>query len=431
MAIIANQNGTLTGHFRIPAGIRAGTKQVKFLGDPSNPKQQSNAETTFTGQGTVVTSTMRQVKNVMQSYYDPLAQTFMLNETRQLTGVKVWVVTKGTTPLIVQLRETSVGFPTRTIIAEGMLDPTSAGYTAGGWVTVMFEKPFYASANIEYAVVVLANDADTQVGISELGKKDLNQPSQPYVSSQPYQVGVLLSSANASTWTAHQDKDLTFQLLASKYTGNPKSVVLGEITMPAGTTDLLISAMTDTPATLADADLLLEIFDAQGNKVEEQRNVSDGQVVKFGVAYAQDRKVRVTANLRCTTTASATIEPGTQIIAGAMEMSGDYVSRNIPADATAETSVTVTLEASPATSGVKIAVGLVPNTGGVIQNWIDLIQDPVNKQTDTLANGNLVFTFKNDPAHKIGAAAYVKVKVSLSGSAASRPAVYNLRVSVV
>ncbi|ECZ5235225.1 hypothetical protein AH156_19735 [Salmonella enterica subsp. enterica serovar Enteritidis] len=425
----ANPDGTLTGHFTIPAGIRAGTKQFMVLGDASNPKQQSNAETTFTGQGTVVTNTMRQVKNVMQSYYDPLAQTFMLNEARQLTGIRVWVVAKGTTPLIVQLRETSVGFPTRTIIAEGHLDATDPAYKVGQWVQVMFDKPFYASANIEYAVVVLANDADTTVGISELGKKDLNQQGQPYVSSQPYQVGVLLSSANASTWTAHQDKDLTFQLLASRYTGQPKQVILGEITIPAGTTDLLISAMTNTPATLADADLLLRIYDDQGNKVETERSVSDGQVVKFQDAYGKARKVEVRANLRCTTTASATIEPGTQIIAGIMESNGDYISRNIPADDGKDSDVTVTLEASPTTSAVKVAIGVVP-TAGVIQNWIDLpqITRPAN-HSDVLANGNIVFTFKSTA--KITAAANLKVKVSLSGSAGARPTVYNLRVSVV
>lgn len=57
-------------------------------------------------------------------------------------------------------------------------------------------------AKREYAVVVLCDDATTALYVAELGKQD---PTRGYVTSQPYQVGVLLSSSNASTWTAHQD----------------------------------------------------------------------------------------------------------------------------------------------------------------------------------------------------------------------------------
>lgn len=418
----ADINGVLKGHFKIKPGIKAGIKQVRFEGDPSVPSQQSYAETTFTGQGTVVTNAMRQVKNVMQSYYDPLAQTFMLNETRQLTGMKVWVVKKGGTPLIVQLRETSVGFPTRTVIAEGQLDPTDPKYVEGDWVTIMFDKPYYASANVEYAVVVLANDKDTRVGISELGKIDV--VSGKYVTSQPYQIGVLLSSANASTWTAHQDKDLTFQLLARTYTALPKQIKLGEITIPQDTTDLLISAMTSTPATLADADLSLEIYDQLNNKVEQRRSVSDGQVVKFREPLIKsDRRCVVYANLRSTRYASATIEPGSQIIAGTLQTSGDYVTRDIPVNSSAtNNTLTVTFEATP---GATVDVFWGDNS----QTSTAIVWKKMAAPTSTvLNNGHNELKFVDT---SLGAMTTMKLKITLSGDATSRPSLFNLRASIV
>lgn len=52
--------------------------------------------------------------------------------------------------------------------------------------------------------------------MAELGKYDAVH--ERWVTSQPYQVGVLLSSSNASTWTPHQDRDLTFRLLGARFT---------------------------------------------------------------------------------------------------------------------------------------------------------------------------------------------------------------------
>ena len=431
MPLNANSLGVVEGSFTIPKGIKAGTKQVQFFGDPSNAKQQSNAETTFTGQGTVVTNTMRKVNNVMSSYYDPLAQTFMLRDPYHLSGVRLWVEVKGTTPLIVQLRETTVGFPTRTIVAEGQLDVSDPTYIQGGWVTVHFAEPFYASANIEYAVVVLANDADTAVGISELGKLDPSTNS--YVTSQPYQVGVLLSSANASTWTAHQDKDLTFELLARRYTGTTKSQVLGVVKLPAGTTDILVSALTETPATGADADLKLEFLDVYGNvDPDSERHVSDGQVVKLPSALGGDTDMLVTANLRCTTTASATISPGTQIIAGALATSGEYVTRGIAVAAAGTAAGTtqkliVTMETYDLPGAewhVYYGEDKSASTGSAIaaSAWTEIS----NSAPVGLSNGRseLVFT---EP--KFALSGTIKLKIKLVGTAAARTQIFNLRAS--
>lgn len=426
--ISANAQGVITGKFHIPAKkIKAGTKPVNFLGD-----MKGHAETTFTGQGTVVTNTMRTVHNIQQSYYDPLAQTFMLTKPRQLCGVDIWLAVKGNTPLIVQLRETSVGFPTRTIIAEGRIEQDST-LTVGNWVRVNFDTPFYASANIEYAVVVLANDSQTEVGISALGKPDLAQGG--YVTQQPYQVGVLLSSANASTWTAHQDKDLTFRLYARKYNpANPKSIILGEINLAPGTTDLLISALTSTPTTGADASLVLyqmstdPQFANDINKAISSRDVSDGQVVKFN--QPTSGRFTVVANLRCTDVASATIDPGTQIIQGIQSDKATYVSRNIPVGVKKTGTYTITITLGQI-SGTKVEAqwAWVPQQGDVKDTDYKTVTPVIG---DPDINGMREIVFKQDGIALTGLPQqFIKVRLNIEGTAQARIQVVNLRVSVV
>ncbi|EIP9220985.1 hypothetical protein LT875_002431 [Salmonella enterica] len=423
MALTADAQGVVTGKFRIPKGIKAGTKPVTFTGN-----QQSHGESTFTGQGTVVTNTMRKVNNIQRSYYDPLAQTFIMPAARQLSAVNIWVTKVGTTDLIVQLRETSVGFPTREIVAEGRVSP--ANITPNTWTKVTFDTPFYASANIEYAVVVMANDEVMSVGISELGKIDATTKS--YVTTQPYQVGVLLSSANASTWTAHQDKDLTFQLFSRRYNPqNPKTVILGNITVPAGTTDFLVSALTSTPATGADADLELieyDYTDPTAPRVLSTRTVSDGQVVKLTSPTSGVYEVR--ANLRCTDFASATIEPGSQIIAGALGGTGEYISRSFPMNKGNAFKLTVTLEAiNP--GALKVDYGLPPTAGGNF-NWVPLTHDTKTTPDVRLDNGHTEQTWTASvPAAASASASGIKLRLTLSGSASSRPQIFNLRASVV
>lgn len=92
--------------------------------------------------------------------------------------------------------------------------------------------------------MVLCDDAETALSVAELGKFDAT--AQQWVVSQPYQVGVLLSSSNASTWTAHQDRDLTFRLLEASFSGASSQQELGSVSI-AGATDLLLLSLSETP----------------------------------------------------------------------------------------------------------------------------------------------------------------------------------------
>lgn len=437
----ADNNGVLTGKFRIPKNVRAGTKRVQFIGALGG-----HAETTFTGQGTVVTNQMRNVHNIMQSYYDPLAQTFMMNDPRQLAGAELFVTAKKATnpaPLIIQLRETSVGFPSNVILAEGRIPGNSV--TVDAWNRIEFDTPFYCQPNVEYALVVMSNDAETQVAISELGKFDTN--SKQWMTSQPYQIGVLLSSANASTWTSHQDKDLTFRLLARKYTEAERTGSFGTVAF-SNVTDILVSAMTTVPATGADANLKL----SWGN-AGENRTASDGQVIKLNAPLSGDVTIDWTvransdADPKKDKVAGALLEPGSQLILGTIAQTADYVSRAIVSKTTTTAGATVRVIYDgiiPPGSQAKIQIGDAKNVISATPEWFDMEQTSAIAGTNGLteftwdlkaapATGNTTgatFLLK-DAQNKITAKAdSIMIRVQLSGSASARPYVFNLRVAV-
>ena len=120
-----------------------------------------------------------------------------------------------------------------------------ADITINQWNVWEFPEPILLEAEEEYAIVVLCNDADAELGIAELGKWD--GTAQKWVTQQPYTVGVLLSSSNASSWTIHQDRDLAFRLLAPVYAATTKEITLGTVTLD-NATDIALAAEHRIPS---------------------------------------------------------------------------------------------------------------------------------------------------------------------------------------
>jgi hypothetical protein len=403
MSVVADSQGKVIGKFTIPANIRAGSKSVVFAGEGG-----SQGSASFFGQGTLVEEVRQSITSITERLYavDPLAQTFSLPSMNQLAGVDLFVVAKGTSDIVVQIRETQVGIPTQTILAEGRLKPS--GITVDAWNRFPFEIPVTVMANVEYAIVVMANDADAAVAVAELGKYDL--ANAKWVTGQPYSVGVLLSSSNASTWTPHQDRDLTFRLLAAKYTQSERIVDLGTVPVD-GVTDLIILAVVDNPTTNASSDIQITLPDLT------VLTTGDSQVIKLAAAITGN--VGVKARLRSTSSASAMIAPGAQIIAGEIQSSADYVSRAMPADATG-CNVRVIIDAF-IPSGATVLVSVSGTDSGDV--WVSVPQVGTAKPI-----GNDWFEIEYYLADITEA--NLRTKLSLTGSPAARPAVANLRVSV-
>lgn len=409
----ADANGVLTGSFTIPANMPAGARQVEFRGTASV------AFATFVGQGTLAVKTLRKVQNVYSHTVntttvtttrtissDPLAQTFTVERDVMLAGVDLWFRVRGSTNAQVQIREVENGFPTSVVLAEALVKP-SQQVTNGGHTRCLFDFPLPLESGVEYAIVILCNDAQTELAIAEMGKFDSS--AQKWVTLQPYVVGVLLSSSNARTWTAHQDRDLAFRLLKASYSAKSASIELGNVSLPAGTTDILLTGAAELPGAACWNDYALVLPSGRGTL-----SLSDGQSVTLSQAVSGSAKL--TARLHGDSEFTPILWPGTQIIAGRLRTSGDYVSRSIVTTG-ANKAILIYDEWKP--SGSNITPQIQIDSGA----WQALtLAESVNQ-------GDGVVERRYEKA--LSGNSQIKIRLALAGSAAARPCIYNVRLMAV
>lgn len=395
----ADGNGTLDGSFHIPAKVPSGAKAVTFTG-----KGGSRASAVFVGQGQLTVNTLRQVNTITTIWVDPLAQTFVLDKATQLAGVDLWFTAKGG-DVRLQIRDVANGVPSRTVLAEAHIPASSIVVSGGGHTRVLLPSPLSLAAGTEYAFVVLCDDAETALSVAELGKFDAT--AQQWVVSQPYQVGVLLSSSNASTWTAHQDRDLTFRLLEASFSGASSQQELGSVSV-SGATDLLLLSLSETP----NADTRVEYDMALPGG--ETLTVADGQPLRL--AAPATGQISVKARLAGTSTASPVLWPGTQLISGAVGLTADYATRSIPARG-ATKAVLVYDAVIP--SGATVTPQIRKDSG----EWEALTADGTTNQGDGLVEYRFKAALSN--------VSEAKVSLTLTGTATARPRVSNIRLMAV
>lgn len=398
MSLTANNAGVVTGKFMIPANVPAGSKRVVFEGAGG-----SSGEANFVGQGMTVIENRQVVTTVNLVRYDPLAETFTLDSPQQISGVDIWFTARGTSPVEIQIRETSVGFPTQVILASSRKAANQININ-GNATRFNFRSPVALQPSAEYALTILCDDGTTEVAIAELGKFDTTL--QRWVTAQPYQVGVLLSSSNASTWTAHQDKDLTFQLIRANFSVTSKEVPLGSVQV-TGVTDLMVRANVETPSSQTGCEFKLTLPD---NSV---RLVASDQPVQLDSEITG--AVSVAAILRGTTTESPVLHRDVQVLCGTLDNSGDYYSRAITGGQNVRNKV--------------IFDAYLPGSASVTVTAIDADNDANNRpmtaaSSVTLDDGWVELTYTDASAIT---ADMLQVHIELSGSPAYRPRIRRLR----
>lgn len=394
---IADESGIVRGRFMIPPKIPAGSKNVLFRG---NVDGGSSGSGIFVGQGKLTVQTLRQVHTVVNYWVDPLAQTFVLDTAEQICGVDLWFTAKGGDARV-QIREVSNGVPTRTILAEAIIPESSIVISGGGHTRAEFPVLVKLEAMTEYAVVVLCDDPTTAVAIAEMGEFD--RTAQKWVSSQPYTVGVLLSSSNASTWTAHQDKDLTFRLLKANFTEGVHTFDMG-VAQIENTTDMVLLALDETPT--ADTRVEFELTMPGGDAM----TLAQGQPVRL--AQPVNGEVSVRAKMTSKRGAGPLLWPAPQLLTGEVGQTADYVSRSIPAVGAIKA---VLIFDAYVPSGAAIAPELQIDAGA----WQGM------ELKNTVNQGDGVVEYRYETA--LTTADEVKAKIVLSGTSAARPSVSKIR----
>lgn len=327
MSITADSQGRIYGKFTIPTNIPAGSKLVEFDG------AATEAAATFVGKGTLKIEDLRTVtttvtKRVLQEDLDPVAQTFVIPVSAapqegvlQVAAVDLWFTAKGSSNILIHIRETNLGIPTRTVVAESLKRP--ADITLNTWTRFRF-TPATVEPGREYALVVMCNDAVAEVAIAGVGEFDAAE--QRWVTSQPYQIGVLLTSSNGSTWTPHQTQDLAFRLITCDYNVETNVIEEGETTkvveLPdvtvANADHLVVMAAVERPT--ADCNVVFRV-----NVNGTIYNVMEAQPFTLDERYSG--VITWEAELTGTFTASPVLYKDLHLIAGKRETAGDYVSR--------------------------------------------------------------------------------------------------------
>ena len=151
-------------------------------------------------------------------WYDPLAQSFLIEEAGGcfISKIDVYFNTKDTAlPVTMQIREMVNGYPSPTILGTVNLDPSNVNISDDALTatTFVFETPVYLLERKEYCFALLTSSVEYKVWLSEMGKDDLTGER---ISKQPY-AGVLFKSQNASTWTTAEMQDMKFKIYRAKF----------------------------------------------------------------------------------------------------------------------------------------------------------------------------------------------------------------------
>lgn len=422
----ADSNGDLSVTFTIPAGIPAGRRRVRATGAAG-----SFAETIFVGEGTIDVTTLRRVTLVARAApqppvttvnngggggadgggngSDPLAQTFAVDRDRFIIGVDFRIAEIGdpTRGLRVQVATTENGIPTGNVLAEVFI--SLATVSEGDWIEARFDAPVFLSGLREYCFVILTDDPDHKVSVAKIGDvfTDPVTGTQSFISQQVYTVGVLLASANRSTWTPVQEADMAFRIVAAKFTQTTRTVTLGTLALDT-CSDLIIRATADIPT--ADASVSFEVVRADGTVIP----CAIGQTISFDDFVTET--VTIKAILTGTEDVAPVLYPGVTVVVGRLETTGTYVTRAW-AMGTAVDTVAIMAASLPAGSSLAVAC----------DNSDDSWQTMSLVTTGTLLNGWVEPKYRKDPF----TAATGRLKLTLTGTPAARPRVANLRAYTI
>lgn len=420
---VANAQGILTGTFTIPAGIKAGTKEVIVTG-----KGGTEGQTSFTGQGTLTVTHYHTTTHThtVKETIDPIAQSFALAETRQITGVKVEFTQRGdaNNPVVLEMRPMADGgLPGLETLAEGIISGADVNVSnpdvdlPSNWTEISYRFPVLTRANEYRWFALLTSDADHSIAVAQLG--DQSDPDAPrgYDARKQEWIrhnllnGDAADGSNGVSWKLLPDTDLTCQIMAARYTSLTRTAVIGTFDLEEinedGISDILVLLLVDQPS--PDCRVTLEL------------ERESGEVIRFepGVALHLTEYLTETVEIRMvltgTQTLSPVVMPECQIMFGRLQETATYVSRAIDLDQDhGDLKVRSVMEVlTPGTSSVSVDLG---SEG----DWTSM-GSPI---ADDLGDGWVEREYLLSGVTDLE----TRQQITLTGSPASRPAVRKLRV---
>ena len=266
--LTSDDNGVCTGSFVIPRTdtlkFKTGSRTFK-LTDSATNNTSDGSETTFsdavftasgliesvekevisTKVGQLVTNELGETRVVKETtvettveYTDPLAQTFLIDTEGGIFCKSLSLYFRTKDPDIAvraSIRAVENGIPTQRIVpgADKVIYPGDVNISenASAVTEVEFDYPIFLAQNQEYAIVLMAQSDLYEAWVAEMGGFDATDQNNR-ITKQPYN-GVFFTSANASTWTPEQSRDLKFKLNRCEFSGSGAELNLVHDMLPA------------------------------------------------------------------------------------------------------------------------------------------------------------------------------------------------------
>jgi hypothetical protein len=263
--LISDASGIVEGSFIIPRNaalkFQTGVREFRISDSSVNDKDSETtyAEAQYHAQGLLesvesrivstkvprlVTNELNQDRTIVDTdvsetteWIDPVAETILIDKEGGIfaQSVELFFKTKDTAiPVRVTIRSTENGTPTQRIVpgADKVLYPGSVNVSTNAATATKFsfDYPVYLAQDTEYAIVITSQCDNYEVYVAEMGGFDLTNTDER-ITKQPYG-GVFFTSANASTWTPEQSKDLKFKLNRASFSTTSKTLTLVNDVVP-------------------------------------------------------------------------------------------------------------------------------------------------------------------------------------------------------
>lgn len=224
-------NGTCVGYFNIPANtFMTGVREfvLKDVTTAAEEHDTTRASKEYTAKGTLIVdvATVNISRTSRTYWYDPLAQSFFIDENTNPGGAFIKSIDVYFGPnvspatnrydVVCEIRPMVNGYPGSAVIASTTVEPSAIFGSLNGYTPTRMEftSPVYLSSGVEYCFVLLSGNDKITVWGSTLGERayrstDISTPSGEIIAKQPY-LGSLFKSQNSTTWTADQTQDLKF-----------------------------------------------------------------------------------------------------------------------------------------------------------------------------------------------------------------------------
>lgn len=339
----SNSDGHFTATFDVAAGIIGGDKHVRIY----NANNSGEAIYTIGTINRTIEETVR-TRMIVTNYLDPVAQTFMLAESQQISAVDIFFTQKDPTlPVRVSIQNVVNGFPGQMVLAQKLVYPTSITTSSTGQVAtrVTFDYPAFCTNTQEYCIVIASTSNVYQIAIARLGHTDW--VTGQVVSKNPY-AGVMFTSSNATSWSPDQTADIKFALYRTNYTSTTETHTYTAITGLAASF-FCLRAYSEIP---------------EGCSVIWQYKVNSGSWRTFDPGITIDSNVAIsTLQFRVIlngTTYQSPIVGGTPVVlTGKRNQTSRYISRNTDLSALGQTAyenLDIYLDQKLVGSGSSIAV---------------------------------------------------------------------------